>query len=81
MHSLGLEGNEPTTLTVNRQSGRDDNYYLYTLKSAYSSMTSAVNPWQPFPEAFRPLFPSGWKDLAQREGFELSKEYEKKKAW
>jgi hypothetical protein len=77
MHSLGLEGSEPTTLTVNRQANRDDNYYLYTIKGAYSTMTTAVNPWQPFPEAFRPMFPKGWADLAAREGFELPKEFNK----
>ena len=80
MHSLGLEGSEPTTLTVNRQGHRDNNYYLYTIKSGYSTMTTAVNPWQPMPEAFKPLFPGGWADLAAREGFELPKEFEKHQA-
>jgi hypothetical protein len=31
-----------------------------------------------FPAAFRPLFPNGWADVAQREGFELPKETEQK---
>jgi hypothetical protein len=30
------------------------------------------------PATFRPIFPNGWADVAQREGFELPKESEKK---
>lgn len=41
-------------------------------------MSTDVNPWQPFPEAFRPLFPGGWKELAEREGFELPKSFQPK---
>jgi hypothetical protein len=35
------------------------------------------SPFQQFPEVFRSLFPGGWTDLAQREGFELPKEFNK----
>jgi hypothetical protein len=31
-----------------------------------------------FPTAFRPIFPNGWADVAQREGFELPSEPQKK---
>jgi hypothetical protein len=32
----------------------------------------------PFPRAFRILFPNGWADMAEREGFELPAEDQKK---
>ena len=37
---------------------------------------AAVNRF--FPGAFRPLFPNGWADVAEREGFELPKKTEQK---
>jgi hypothetical protein len=41
----------------------------------HSTLSTYVSPHQPFPETFRPLFPGGWVDLAQREGFELPAEF------
>jgi hypothetical protein len=43
-------------------------------------MSTDVSPYQPFAEAFLPLFPNGWPDLAQREGFELPKGFRKRQA-
>ena len=42
-----------------------------------------VAPWDEiskriFPSAFRPLFPNGWADVAEREGFEIPTEPDKK---
>ncbi|MGC3959402.1 MAG: hypothetical protein QM813_16090 [Verrucomicrobiota bacterium] len=70
--------NKPTSLTVNRYAAdRDD--LGYTLQQGYSMMSSSVLPWQPFPEAFRAIFPGGWEELAQKEGFELPKEFRQRK--
>lgn len=66
---------EPTTLTVKRYKAGDEWQMDYTLARAGSSMTAGINPWQPFPETFSFLFPGGWKELAQREGFELPREF------
>ena len=41
------------------------------------TMYTEVAPYQEFPRAFRAIFPGGWPDLAQREGFELPKAYGK----
>jgi hypothetical protein len=71
---------QPTTLTVERYKSGDEWRMNYRLKQAGNSMMTSVSPWQPFPEAFRPIFPGGWEDLAQREGFELPKEFKKQKA-
>ena len=69
---------QPTTLTVERYKSGDEWRMNYSLKQAGNSMTTSVNPWQPFPEAFHAIFPGGWQELAQREGFELPKEFKKK---
>jgi hypothetical protein len=66
---------QPTTLTLERYQSGDQWRINYTLQQAGSTMSTSVNPWQPLPEAFRPLFPGGWKELAEREGFELPKEF------
>ena len=67
---------EPTTLTVERDQPRGGWQMNFTLRQGANTMTTSVNPAQPFPEAFRPLFPNGWPDLAAREGFELPKEFQ-----
>ncbi len=59
----------PTTLMVERYKSGDEWQMNFTLKQAGNSMTTSVNPYQSFPEAFRPIFPGGWPDLAAREGF------------
>lgn len=69
---------KPTTLKVERYESGNNTSLNYTLEQAGGSMSTGVDPWQPFPEAFRPLFPGGWADLAEREGFELPKEFSQK---
>jgi hypothetical protein len=69
---------QPTTLTVERYKSGDEWRLNYRLKQAGNSMMTSVSPWQSFPEAFRPIFPGGWEELATREGFELPKEFQKK---
>lgn len=70
-----LEGWSSQTTMVVRRSG---NSLMLDLKQPNSSLSSSITPSQPFPEGFLPLFPGGWQDLAQREGFELPKEFQKK---
>jgi hypothetical protein len=41
----------------------------------HSSSSGDVAPGN-FPDLFRSFFPGGWRDLAQREGFALPKEFE-----
>ena len=69
--------NSPATITIERYS-KDSDQLRYTLQRANSQMQTSVSPWQPFPEEFRTAFPGGWQELAQREGFELPKEFKKK---
>jgi len=69
---------QPTTMTVKRYNSGNDLRMNYTLEQGGNSMNTSVNPWQPFPEAFSALFPGGWKDLAEREGFALPAEFNKK---
>ena len=86
MDSLGMFGagaamsganrsqTETTTMTIRR----DRDYLMLDLRQGNGSMSCGISPGQPFPEAFRPLFPGGWKDLAEREGFELPPEFQTK---
>jgi hypothetical protein len=43
-----------------------------------STMDGDVTPTTPFPELLRSVFPGGWRDLAQREGFALPKQLDDK---
>jgi len=67
-----------TTIIVKRYQAGDEMRLGFELRQAGGTMSTDVSPWQPFPEAFKPLFPGGWKDLAAREGFELPKDFQKK---
>jgi hypothetical protein len=71
---------KPTVLTVERYKSGGEWRMNYRLKQFHNTMVTSVSPWQPFPEAFRPLFPGGWADLAKAEGFELPKEFQKHQA-
>jgi hypothetical protein len=76
MNDLGMNGGgEPTTLTVKRHQAGHLNVEV---GNAHGSMSTEVSPYQPFPTAFAPLFPNGWTDLAAREGFELTKDFQAK---
>jgi hypothetical protein len=81
MEALGMRSgptsayaNSPATMTVARYNKQSDQL-SFTLQRANSQMQAGVTPWQPFPEEFRAVFPGGWRELAQREGFELPKEF------
>lgn len=75
MEQLGMNGGDDTTLTVRLQHGGDDPAYGYEVKQGGGINSSVIAPHQGFPGAFRPLFPNGWTDLAQREGFPLPKSF------
>ncbi|MBE0545211.1 MAG: hypothetical protein IH623_28060 [Verrucomicrobia bacterium] len=75
---LKADRDDSTTLTVNRYPAGTDGQLLFTIKQAGDDMTAVVAPWQPFPQAFKPLFPNGWPDLAAHEGFELPKTFREK---
>jgi hypothetical protein len=79
MQSMGMLGegrndNQPTSMIIRRQK----DYLMLELRQSMSMMSCGLTPWQPMPEAFQPLFPGGWKDLAAREGFDLPKDFQKK---
>lgn len=78
MTELGLEGDGASTLTVKRYQGGDESRLNFASEYSGNSISSDVSPYQPFPGAFLPLFPNGWADLAQREGFELPKSFREK---
>lgn len=61
----------PTTLTVKRATDG----LAFELRQNGGTMYTMVSPGQPFPNAFRAVFPGGWTELAQREGFDLPKEF------
>ncbi len=76
MTDHGMFNTKPATMTVKRSKAGDELRLNLELRQGNSSMSTYVSPWQ-FPEAFRPVFPGGWPDVAAREGFELPKEFHK----
>jgi hypothetical protein len=75
MTALGMDGGD-SSLTVKRYQFGDETHFNYVVENAGSSMSSSVSE-RNFPEAFLPLFPNGWTDLAAREGFVLPKTFQK----
>lgn len=71
MSALGMYGLFDTRLTVTRSQAGQQGRLNYTSERNSSTLSSEVSPHQPFPTGFLPLFPNGWTDLAQAEGFEL----------
>lgn len=77
MNNLGMEGGDEIALTVSQYTSGDEIHLGFTVKSSNNNFATDVTPNQPFPEAFLPLFPNGWKDLASRENFQLPKSFQK----
>ncbi|HEV2694421.1 MAG TPA: hypothetical protein VG347_16125 [Verrucomicrobiae bacterium] len=69
----------PMTMKLERYQSGDQWRLNVTTTINGGTMTTSVSPGQPFPEAFRGIFPGGWQDLAAQEGFELPAEFNKKK--
>jgi hypothetical protein len=72
----GYLGGVTNTLSVLRRTSRDGQpslFYHLTRAGANSSMGEGPGPIrsQFFPPAWRNVFPGGWAEVAQREGFEL----------
>jgi hypothetical protein len=75
MWGMGQGNDQSTSLTITREGDS----LMLNVRQAMSSMSCGISPVQPVPDAFRPLFPGGWKELAEREGFELPKEFQTQK--
>jgi hypothetical protein len=77
MFDAQMRGAGSTTLAVRRPADGPErlSFQVNTPNGGYNG--ALVNPFQQFPEAFCTIFPGGWTDLAQREGFELPKESKK----
>ncbi len=72
MRNTGLLNEGPTALIVKLSQTDGD----HTLR--FQTQLGALTSWDlrqgsRFPKAFRPIFPKGWADVAEREGFELSR--------
>lgn len=69
MRDRGLNNNEGTTMIITR---RSDGHLSAEVKWGHgSSMSSEPSPYQAFPVQFQPVFPDGWRQLAEQEGFQL----------
>lgn len=66
---------QPATLILKRYQVADYWGINYTFEHMGGSTTSEISPFQPLPEVFKSVFPGGWKEIAEREGFELPKEF------
>ena len=69
-----LAGNE-STLMIERYLANNQPRLRCEVKSQHSSSSHDITRHQTFPAAFRPLFPGGWKELAERDGFELPDDF------
>jgi hypothetical protein len=88
LSSLSIWGEDkPTTMIVRRFSEGDREVLkaqvftsfgtkLQTGDAAPKDIAPGRGPGPRFPKAFLPLFPNGWADVAEREGFELPKKTE-----
>jgi hypothetical protein len=72
---MQMRGTVATTLTVKRPADGTERLWFQVIDPNGGCMEGP--PFQQFPEAFRIIFPGGWVDVAQREGFELPKEFKK----
>ncbi len=76
-HDAGFLGTVTNTLSVSRRSSGDGTSELYyelirSENSIYGQTSeSGQLRYQSVPPTFRDIFPGGWQELAQREGFEL----------
>lgn len=75
MGRVGMVGEHSRELQVRREASVSELRYTWSLHySGRISSSQGLTPYH-FPEAFRPLFPNGWPEMAAREGFELPKEF------
>lgn len=75
MGRVGMLGEHSRELQVRGEGSGGEPRYTWSLHySGRISSSQGLAPYH-FPEAFRPLFPNGWPEMAAREGFELPKEF------
>jgi hypothetical protein len=77
MDTVGMRGGEPVTLTINRYLAGDTPRLKMQISQGSATISTDVSPDRLLPVAFRRVFPGGWTELAQREGFKLPKEFSK----
>ena len=83
---LGSLGDQDTTLIVRRYSEGHRSRLVFETRSEpvegdqESSRTMGVGELRggPIPSAFRTVFPGGWRELAEREGFTLPEDFKDK---
>ncbi len=73
MKDMGVLNEKPASLIVKRPGTGSDQQYKF------QTQLQSLNSWDlraglRFPKAFLPIFPGGWVELAQREGFTLPKD-------
>lgn len=73
MRNNDLNDNQGATLTVTRQN--NDSLGVEIKQGNGSTSSTCASPYQAFPAQFQPIFPNGWQQLAQQEGFALPKEF------
>ncbi len=86
-HSLGFTKNATFTVAVRGTGNKDPSgrtNYDYEFRAEQTVDTEVmhgtagfysrlIRPEEPVPAFIQPLFPGGWREIAQREGFELSR--------
>lgn len=79
MRQIGLDG-KPAKITVKRVgAGNEQSLRVQILYPAGNTVSGDLAQYlRSFPDALRPIFPNGWADVANREGFELPEEPQKK---
>jgi hypothetical protein len=68
---VGMNGTSPTVLTVKRPPAGQEQLPFELKTPGGGTMQTSITTGQPVPQAFLPIFPGGWADLAAREGFQL----------
>ena len=79
MSSIGILNEKPLTMIVTHYStGNEQRLKVKIPHPDGGGWSSGDVPKYRFPEPFLPVFPNGWADVAEREGFKLPKEVQKK---
>ena len=82
IEELGIS-DKPTTMILKRSSDGTKQVLKAQVFTSFGTklQSGAAEPWdiskRAFPKAFLPLFPNGWADVAEREGFEIPTEPQK----
>jgi hypothetical protein len=67
---------EPVTMTIRRSAVDGESKLFWEIRQGNSLSSSEIR-YATYPRWFWLLFPGGWQGIAQREGFELPKDFEK----